>query len=292
MIPYYPPAEGPFRLSLGLKVLDPADWIESDGRLAGQLALKATLLAERPDDVFQALPGSEPAQAELYDLLAAHLVAHFPDTYRRHGDGTLVVPTGVTVAPEPDAPLRATARLVQEDILLLEERDGSYHLVAGILCFPTRWRLKEKIGLPLAGIHAPVPGYAAKLERPMDRLFAGLTADRLLWRMNFSLVDDAALYQPHGHSDPKAGAGIAEADLGLALHFRVERQTLRRLPQTGAVVFTVRIHQAPLGQVVTTPERARDLRAVLDSMPADMRAYKSITAFQDALGRWLDAAAV
>ena len=34
---------------------------------------------------------------------------------------------------------------------------------AGVLCFPSRWRLMEKIGKPLSAVHGPVPLYADRL---------------------------------------------------------------------------------------------------------------------------------
>ena len=36
--------------------------------------------------------------------------------------------------------------------------DG-YTLEAASLCFPARWRLMDKMGLPMSGIHKPVPDY-------------------------------------------------------------------------------------------------------------------------------------
>ena len=40
---------------------------------------------------------------------------------------------------------------------------------AAALCFPSRWRLQNKIGKPLSAVHAPVPHYADRLARPVDR---------------------------------------------------------------------------------------------------------------------------
>ena len=74
-----------------------------------------------------------------------------------------------TVAPEfPDisnAPERAWSRCLalgvwwEPDFLLLKtEPGGTAHLVAGAVCFPSSWNLEEKIGHPIAAIHAVVPG--------------------------------------------------------------------------------------------------------------------------------------
>ena len=275
MIPYFPAEGGGFRLSLGLKVLADADWIEIDGNYTADLAEKARLLQSNEQDVFRALPGTEAAQQALIEVLTAHLAAHLPDR----------VPD--LPAIDPAAPLKAAAAMVQEDILLLQPSPEGHRLIAAILCFPTRWRPADKIGQPLAAIHGPVPGYADKLGRQMDRLFAGMTDDRILWRQNFSLLDDAALFQPGGHFKEGAGLDLTQANIGENLWFRVERQTVRVLPGTDVTVFTVRIHQARLQDVVKSPERASDLLSVVDAMPPDMKRYKSLPGFELPLRAWL-----
>lgn len=289
MIPYFPAEGGQYRLSLGLKVLQPADWIEIDSNFASENAEKKRLLREKRGAVFLALPGSEGGQTELIETLSAHLLEHHADHYSPTPDGIRVNATGQTVRPDPAAPLMAAASLVQEDVLLLQPSPEGHRLVAGLLGFPTRWRLADKMGKALAGIHEPVPGYADRLSRQMDRLFAGLTPDRLLWRLNFSLLDDPALHQPGGHNDPDAGQGLTADNIGDQLWFRVERQALRLLPKTETTVFTVRIHQARLRDVVTTPERARDLASAIDGMSNGMRRYKSIPGFEAPLKAWLAA---
>ncbi|WP_281019484.1 MULTISPECIES: DUF3445 domain-containing protein [unclassified Minwuia] len=288
-VPYFPPEGGRFRMVLGLKVLADADWIEIDAAFADDLAEKQRLIAADRAAVFQALPDSVPAQREFFDHLTDHLGRYHSQSFRRQGDGVRVVPTGRLVVPDPAAPLLAAAALVQEDVLLLQPGpDGAFRLVAGLLAFPTRWSLAEKMGRPLAAIHAPVPGYGAHLERPMDRLFAGLRPGRLLWRSNWSLLDDPALHQPGGHGSGTAGRALDAATVGERLWFRVERQTLSLLPDTGTAVFTVRIHQARLQDRVRTAAEARDMRDAILEMPEEMRRYKSMPGFLAALLQWLE----
>lgn len=288
-VPYFPPQGGRFRMVLGLKVLAEADWIEIDAAFAGDLAEKQRLIEIDRAAVFQALPDSVPAQQEFLDHLSDHLCRYHGDTFQRQGAGVHVAPMGRLVVPDPDAPLLAVAALVQEDVLLLQPGpDGAFRLVAGLLAFPTRWSLAEKMGRPLAAIHAPVPGYGAHLERPMDRLFAGLRPGRLLWRSNWSLLDDPALHQPNGHGSGTAGKALDAETVGHRLWFRVERQTLSLLPETGTAVFTVRVHQARLKDKVRTGAEARDMRDAILEMPEEMRRYKSMPGFQAALLQWLE----
>lgn len=272
---------------LGLKVLPDVEWIEIDSAFASDLAEKRRLLETSPDAVFRMMPGSEPAQQEFIDHLGRHLLAHHADRFTGTPGQVHVRDTGLDVIPDPTAPLRAAAALVQEDVLLLQRGAEAFHLVAGLLAFPTRWSLAEKMGQPLSAIHAPVPGYDTHLARPMDRLFDRLTSGRLLWRTNWSLLDDAALHQPGGHGLGQAGAALTPDTIGDHLWFRVERQTLSLLPETATAVFTVRIHQATLADQVKSPTQAQDLLSAIHQMPDAMRRYKSMPGFLPALQSWL-----
>ena len=82
---------------LGLSPLDPARWIEQDELFAAQLALKETILAQERAAAFAALGGSEAGQAEALELLVAHLLAHFPQTYRREGDALRISPPAASL---------------------------------------------------------------------------------------------------------------------------------------------------------------------------------------------------
>ena len=75
-------------------------------------------------------------------------------------------------------PLDEAGRLVQEDLCVLVERTAATVLEAASLCFPSHWRLHEKLGRSLAAIHAPVPHYAEELEAKVDTFFDRLRVDR------------------------------------------------------------------------------------------------------------------
>jgi len=284
--PYLPFEGGRFRLALGLMPLPWSQWLEIDRRLADDLAAKRALLDTRPREVFAALPEAAEAAAELLARLAAHLPQHHAELYRRAGDMLTNLATGERwdVARPGLHPLDLAGRLVQEDLCLMQGAGDAYRLVAASLCSPARWRLSDKLGHPLAEIHAPVAGYAAKLAAPVDRFFATLKAGRLVWRLNWGIVDDPAPFQPVA-PPPKP---VAAADAGERLWLRVERQTLQRLPATGAVVFTIRTYITRLDAAIGN-RAAADLAGALRDMPEDSRRYKHIAPFAAPLLQWLDA---
>jgi Haem-dependent oxidative N-demethylase, alpha subunit-like len=155
-----------------------------------------------------------------------------------------------------------------------------------VLCFPAHWRLADKLGRPLEAIHGPVSGFGERLAAPVDRFFARIQVERPVWRVNWSLVDTPTLFLPpehRGHPKP-----VSAERAGEQLWLRVERQTLRRLPLSGDVVFGIHTHVDPLGDAVDSAEAARALAARIREMPEPMARYKSILPIREPLLAWLD----
>lgn len=268
------------------------DWIVPDEQMAADLAVKERLLDERHPDVFAALPAAQASSAEVLDLLLAHLPARFPHVYRRAGARFDNLATGQcwNLAQSTLHPLDLSGRLVQEDLCLMQSGDDgvTYHLVGASVCFPTRWCLREKIGKSVGAIHAPVPDYAPQLGVSMDRFFKHLKAERPVWRRNWSLMDDPTLFQPAGHGRQAHDTNVTADNAGNTVWLRIERQTLRRLPRSGAILFTIRLYVDPLHRLAACPPCAAALAAAIRSLPPAMQRYKSIAPIRDAVLAWLD----
>jgi hypothetical protein len=275
----------PWRLSMGLHRLDEDQWLEVDEHRGVELAEKARLLETERETVLATLPAGDAASHELYDLVVVHLAAHLdrPDT-----TGAALAHGTVRAGPDVGQhPIEAASRLVQEDLCVLV-RDDAWRLVAACVCFPSRWSLREKLGTTLAEIHGPVPGFDVTLAGPAATFFDRLTVERPVWRRNWTLLDTPVLHLPSPAARRRAPDALAD-DLGALLWFRVERQTLRRLPSTGAIVFTIRTSVRSLGDVVAaTPGFAAALRATLATVEADVASYKGWTALLGPLASWLD----
>jgi hypothetical protein len=261
--------EGPYKLKMGLSRLDPADWLWVSEHYEAEIAHKRRLLADGAD-IVRRLPEGEAAVAETAELVAAYLAAHHPE-----------------LAPADEAdPLRRTGLSVQEDFCWLTESPLGHRLVAAFVAFPARWRLADKIGRPLGAIHGPVPGYARRLADPTERMFTNLDPARPVQRANWSLVDDPDLHQPTAKAE-RPRTALTPAEVGARLHLRVERQTLRRLPATGVVLFTIHTVVRPLAEVAAEPGAAAALRARLGEMPAAMLAYKNLATAREAIDSYL-----
>jgi hypothetical protein len=214
----------------GLWLVCPHDWVMADDAFAGQLALRERLVAECRDAVIGCLPEAGAAAQELLEALLHEL----PEQgWHRAGD-ILTRPDGVRVKPDRDDPLGSCARLVQEDFAILQpDGQGAHVMTAGVVCFPALWTLREKLGRTLGGLHAPVASFDADMTGRVERVFASLRPEIALQRGNVLIYTDARLHQPAREGAPKILAPGRERLV------RIERQTLRRLPVSGAVVFSI-----------------------------------------------------
>ncbi len=282
----------PYRLALGLERLKPGEsWLEIDAGLDAELAEKRRLFREHRDQVFVEQPGSRDAQQEVLACVARALAASAPDRYALEDAGLRRLPGG-DVTPLGAAgppPLERAALCVQEDLCLMERSASGWCLTAASVCFPTRWDLPSKLGLPLSGIHARVPGYHEGLERPTDRFFDGMKEGAVYRRANWSLLDDPSLFQPGEKQRRDRNPGIDAGNAGERVWLRVERQTLQRLPRTGAVLFTIRVHQHRIAELAAERGAGERLLGAIRSMPAEMQAYKSLAAVRDATLAYLEA---
>jgi hypothetical protein len=267
-IPYLPFMDGPapagpeaFRWRLGVRPLDLHDWIELGPDADAAIEAKPRLVEQFPDTVFAVLDDEvEPESREVADALVVHLRQRWP---KRYGDARL----------DPALhPLDAAARLVPEDLVLLVERDGQLVFGGGSVCFPNRWDLRSKLGLTMAGVHAPVDRLNGQLEAPIDSFFDRLTPERSFWRLGWGVLDTPDWYTPvDGTAAPRPASPRPDE-----MFLRVERETLRRFPVTRCVLFTIRTYVTPILLSAPSSEVARRLAAALDSLPADVRDYKGL----------------
>ncbi|MBI1402728.1 MAG: DUF3445 domain-containing protein [Porphyrobacter sp.] len=173
-------------------------------------------------------------------------------------------PEGVQLTPEVGAPgrelatmlgvdgaLPEAARAVHEDLCLLTKREGEevYRLIGAAVAWPSDWRPAQKIGLPLRALHAPIAGYEEQLATGVDRFMATLRPGLIYGRCNWFIAATGERRWLPDKPPQEAFAHVTPGNAGETLFVRSERQTLRRLPQTGAILFTIGIYVEPLGKL-------------------------------------------
>lgn len=177
---------------------------------------------------------------------------------------------------------------------MLEKEDGQYYLLSGAVLLAGFWRLEDKYGMPLSEIHTSgnVPQYKEKLEKGMLNFFRRLKPEDPVLRNNYFIQVDSDLPWSHsiGSEDAEEVSwNTAEKDKAISQHyFRSERQSLRRLPRTGAVVFTIRTYFEPIMEIVKEAYVPGRLASAIRSWGDDVSVYKGREKYEGVLLEYLD----
>lgn len=272
----YMPVDGkPDRMHVGARVLDLTNWIEINSDYENDLAQKRELLANKHDEVFVSLPLGDGGSREVLDLLSEHLPRVFPDCW-----------AGEVSIDKNLHPLEAASLLVQEDLCLMSQVGKDWILSAASLCFPSRWDVRDKIGKNLLGIHGPVPHYEETIAVATQNIFDKLTVERPIWRVNWTVMDSGELHQPVAVRNPDAMT-VTRDNIEQTLYFRRERQTLRKLPNSGDILFTIRTYTEVFSDVVARyPEFRKNLGSTLEGVTPQMADYKGWAKILNEIQAW------
>ena len=261
-------------VKVGLKPIKESDWLEIDDLFDSEIKVKKELYDSRFNEIHQEVKESFESQVELLNVLKSHLEQYHPDLE-------------ITSVAE-SLPLKNASLMVQEDLVLMLPRGEEYFLGAASLCAPSNWSLQEKFKSSLIGLHVHVPTYEKKIGSRVNSLFNNLPRERIFQRFNWSVYEDSKLFQPaRSKSRIERSKTITEDNAGDRLFIRVERQTIRRLPETGAIVFTIRVHVNPLLSIKKDLSLLTDFNQALENLTADMKRYKSIDQIEMPLRGWL-----
>jgi hypothetical protein len=156
-------------------------------------------------------------------------------------------------------------------------------LVGGCICFPSNWRLTDKIGQPLDRVHEIVPGLNTAIGASIDTLLAHLKPDGTLTRSNWSMCRTPESNQHPDRHLPALSADCAVDEVWL----RIEDQALMSLVDAGGLLFGIRLRHIPVREVLRDAVASRRLRAAIETMPGEIVNYKGLTSIRDRLLQWL-----
>ncbi|MBD2842073.1 heme-dependent oxidative N-demethylase family protein [Erythrobacter rubeus] len=243
-----PKARGGGQLRMGLVRLSEDRWLEPQP----DLAARARGFAEWPEGI-QLTPEADEPGRELAQMLGV--------------DGAL-----------PEAALSA-----HEDMCLLTKAadDGPYRLVGAAVAWPSDWHPEEKIGLPLRGLHAPIAGYEEQLATGVDRFMETLKPGAIYGRCNWFIASTGERRWLAQGPPERDFAHVTPGNAGDTMFVRSERQTLRRLPETGAILFTIGIYVEPLGAL--SPDNIARLAEAARTLIAGEGDRRGARAYADSL---------
>ncbi|CAI5966822.1 unnamed protein product [Closterium sp. NIES-65] len=273
----YLPLKAPFRMAMGVQPMAMDDWIQIDPFYRQEMALRKGILANHRSTSPPSTSPASPMAWPSLSLAQQHLHNHASLSH------TIICTT--------------MARAI--------------HLTfSGAVLFPNGWILPEKLGLPTAHIHTPVPLYESTISRAVDKFLNNLEPGSPFARTNWTITDDPRLFRPiseasyasmvqakaglseqrlqkeqqqqqqqqqqEGEQEEKGGDAITVESAGWRLFTRSERETFVRLPKTGAVLFTIRTHMKPLRVFSGWRQLAADVVRAMDALPGEIRRYKMI----------------
>ncbi|SMQ49081.1 unnamed protein product [Zymoseptoria tritici ST99CH_3D7] len=311
---------------MALENITLSDIIAMDNTYVSRMQVRQSIMEDHPDATIQSTPVADKAVLELHDwMFRTYLPMRYPQIYYRQSgaDGGLlngvsnkIIPLSPSSAVEA---LRALGSNIDTDFLVLMpcsiSPDGLpiYHLQAFVTCFPSGFSLRKKLGMPLAEIHTPVPGYKAKLEKSMDRFFARLECGKAVKRSNWGITTVTDLFLEggtHFHNDKASDGPSSTSTEGDGPSTRVldgieqqkrevivencrlrsERQTLFRLPQSKAIVFSFKTYQYHLEDVKNdgyADELAAAIEGLVMGSVPEMNFYKRGVVWSEAVLQYL-----
>lgn len=315
-LPYRPFRHGKQHVTMGIRSMDWNNWIEMDSNFERYHTSKLQQLNRGKQHHIQYVNNNQTKMAchEMYEELVAYLTERYPKIFKMNTekwtgeDGRLITERKVVTneitgeafpfpAENPRKALEYAGLLVQDDlILMVKNKDDSYHLDAACVTLNGFWRLREKFRTSLDHLHheAKVAHYDSNLKVSMNRHFEKMVPDRPIIRNNFFIQLDSGLPWST-RMGPQDGTQVASWETanseGLTieeLHFRSERQSLRRLPKSGAIMFTVRTYFEPVTKIAEEPHVPGRLAEAIRGWDDEVKRYKGCHHWEELLLSYLD----
>lgn len=305
---------------------DDLAWIIVDDTYPGQIARRLELLRERQFMLIDRIEDAtvQAAERELLAAMVDYLLSRYPEYFRREGELLLSPLTGlaIDVGPQGADPLVAIALLASEDMLILlpnrhgPQGDSAYMLKAGALLFPNDWALRSHFSLPrpdendaasLAAwerakqksmkaarlgktpyeIHdGHVAHYMENFASRVDMFFSQMKPGMRTWRRNWGmrLSDELCL---HSDALPESLPESTADNWERYGYLRSEHEVFIKLPESGAVVFSIKTYMWKLSELVKNPGALQALLTANANLAPTMFEYRkeSLPAFREFLQR-------
>ncbi|KAI2636613.1 alpha-1,2-mannosyltransferase [Xylaria nigripes] len=253
----YRPLRWPYHQTMYLKKFQPDWWIELESTYRERIAQRKALYDKYGSTILQWLPGSELAFKELMEMVIQFICARYPQYFALSEDKLWLENRilGVRANIRAKHPLFILLDHVPEDFVIVERdpETGLYVHHGGVICSALGFTLASTIGRNLPDIHKEVPDYQEKMQLSMDRYFSKMPTDKPVQRGSWELEPDQPLFLAPDDQDNRQEDGQSTELTRERLHLRVDWQTLRRLPLSGAVAFNFKALFTPIEELRTEP---------------------------------------
>ncbi|KAI9166352.1 hypothetical protein HJFPF1_02452 [Paramyrothecium foliicola] len=272
----YRPFRWNYHQTMAYWKMDTDYWLELENSYRDRVRQRQDLFAKNGKEVLEALPGSELACKELMEMVIQFLCARYPTEFRLDGNTLYNSILGTQANLAIEQPLHILMNHVPEDfaLVLRDEKTGRYVFRAGVICSSLGWTLGTKIGQDMSSIHGPVPDFKDKLAFSLDRFFTKMRAPHPIQRGSWGLEAGQPLFLPEDHPEFSYRHSQDPSLTDNDVHLRVDWQTLRRLPLSGAVVFNYKALFTPISEFRDEPYIPSLILKVLNEGNQEIMKYK------------------
>lgn len=274
-----------------------------DENYRSELAFRSSVL-ERDPSRYQCLPHMAPAAWDCMLTLMGDLARDYPQSMSldRLGDGwrwrnsLLDIDQQFEIGNDstlPTPPLKYICSQIQEDIVLLDQREDQLWGDAGLVTFAADWSFGFDVGMSFLQIHGPVPRiHSENIITRAHNFLMKLESGQSYRRTNWTLTVDGKLdtstetYLAWGKDRRSLAEGPLD-EVGDRLFLRTEVQHLVRLANSNAIMFLIRTYLLSFREISTVPQWAERLHHVLEDLPFDMAEYKGIDRTRGPGMHWL-----
>lgn len=287
------PFRWPYHQTMSIFKLDPNHWLDMDKYYVHYIEEKKRIIHTYGDENIGWLPGSEDACLELMEIVRDHMLKRYPLLFTTQDNGVHIKNelTGETLdfsLPLKDHPLIYVSKMAKEDFyIVLKDDDGKHYLKAAAVPFPGgSFGIKHKLGKNLDVIHTYVPEYETKLKKSMERWFAKMQPADLVERASWYISWDHKLLCNNVYAlqkDEKVDPSIKPDQFNV----RIERQTLRRLPRSKAIIFTNHPIFYSIDEMKDEPGVPAIIKKIIYEAPEGIIKYKNFDSFRDHISDYL-----
>jgi len=283
---------------IGTRPMEPAQWLAIGPDHGPFLREKRARLRANPLPFYRTMPGSLPAQIELRDRIVAHVLAQHAEVFSM-ADGRLADRLD-GMAHELDSPgvepLAVISQFLEEDFILLQQVDGQDQITAASNAYSSSGRIVSSVGRSIPWAHKFVPTLNDQLGSRIDRVLGNIKVDAPVERFNWLLTPIASrLFPEDPHAANTAAVDAINAALandpgraGEILWIRVERQTLLRLPESGALAFSIYTYSDPLSSIAGDRESLAAMHSLIGSYSEDRMNYAAMAPIRAPVLKWLE----
>lgn len=297
------PFRWPYHQTMSIFKLDMNHWLDMDKYYWHYIQEKKRIWNDYGKENIDWLPEGYDASFELMETVAQHLIDRYPLLFTvldDKKDKGRVIKNELTkeildmTYPLKDHPLLYVTKLAKEDFYLVKKNpeDGLHYLVAAAVPFPGgSFGIDQKLGRNLDVIHDDVPYYHEKLKKSMERWFERLEPETPVERASWYITWDHKLKVNNVYQIPKFVPNL-ESEMKSSdpkqFNVRVERQTLRRLPKSRAIIFTNHPIFYSIDEMKDEPLVPSLIKKIIYEAPEGIIKYKNFQVIRDHISSYLD----